>query len=206
MGGSHGSTLGGGMVRHREPASQADDEGDLVMRAQHGDDAAYGQLVSIHQAVAFRTAYLITGDRDEAEDCAQQGFIKAHRALARFRLGSPFRPWLLRIVANEARNSRRSAGARSRLSLRIAPPAAGDPSPEEHAIAEERRARLLEALARAPVDDRVVIAYRYFLGLSEAEMVVALDRPAGTVKSRLSRALGRLRDDLTGPPAGEPEP
>ena len=89
-------------------------EEELVERAKRGDDDAYEELVRAYQGIAFRTAYLVAGNAADAEDAAQEGFVKAHRALGRFRRGAPFRPWLLQIVANEARNRRRSAGRRDR--------------------------------------------------------------------------------------------
>ncbi|HET9289076.1 MAG TPA: sigma-70 family RNA polymerase sigma factor, partial [Gaiella sp.] len=89
------------------------DETTLVMRAKRGDVDAYEELVRMHQELAFRVALVAAGDRGDAEEAVQDGFVKAHRALGRFREGSPFRPWLLRIVANEARNRRRSAGRRA---------------------------------------------------------------------------------------------
>jgi RNA polymerase sigma-70 factor, ECF subfamily len=76
------------------------EEDELVARAQAGDVEAYEALVQRTQAIAFRTAYLVTGNAADAEEAAQDAFVKAHRALGRFRRGSPFRPWLLRIVAN----------------------------------------------------------------------------------------------------------
>lgn len=151
-----------------------------------------------HETVAFRTAYLITRSAAEAEDAAQDGFVKAYRALGRFRAGAPFRPWLLRIVANEARNRRRTAGRRAALAERAATLSAPlpEPSPEEAALGAERRAALLAALGRLSEEDRLVIGMRWFLDLDEAEMAAALDRPRGTVKSRLSRAMARLRGQL----------
>jgi RNA polymerase sigma factor (sigma-70 family) len=174
-----------------------DSDATLIARAQHGDHRAFGELVSKYQQVAFRAAFLVTRDRDDAADAAQQAFIKAYRALGRFRIDSPFRPWLLRIATNEARNLRRAAGARGRLSLRISHEWGVDDSPEAYAEAAERRSLLLAALDRCRPDDQEIIAYRYFLDLSEAEMAIALACPPGTVKSRLSRALGRLRSELT---------
>src|SRR6476646_7646089 len=87
-------------------------DGELFKRAQRGDLAAYEEIVHRYQQVAFRTAYVITGSAADAEDAAQEGFVKAYRALATFRPGAPFRPWLLRIVANETRNSYRTASRR----------------------------------------------------------------------------------------------
>src|ERR671938_805710 len=96
------------------------EETKLAERARAGDTAAYERLVRMHQAVAFRAAYLVTGDAPEAEDATQEAFVKAYRALDRFRPGAPFRPWLLAIVTNEARNRRRSAGRRAKLNLQVA--------------------------------------------------------------------------------------
>ena len=152
-----------------------------------------------HQGIAFRTAYLITGSAADAEEAAQDGFVKAYRALGRFRSGSPFRPWVLSIVANEARNRKRSAGRRTALALRAAGEApSGDaaPSPEGVLLAAEEREALLAAVNGLRDDDRLVIGCRYFLELSEEETAAALDIRRGTVKSRLPRALTRLREEL----------
>ena len=147
-----------------------------------------------HQHVAFRAAYLVTGSAAEAEDAAQEGFVKAWQALPRFREGAPFRPWLLAIVVNEARNRRRRAGRQAALALRAADPG---PAPLEDTAAERAdHDRLLRLVASLREDDRLVIGYRYFLDLSEDETAEALGIPRGTVKSRLSRALERLRAQM----------
>jgi RNA polymerase sigma factor (sigma-70 family) len=174
-------------------------EDELVAHAKQGDTLAYGILVEEHQTIAFRTAYLITGSAADAEDAVQEAFVKAYRSLARFRPGAPFRPWLLSIVANEARNRRRSAGRRERLALRAAEdPLSGGavPSPEAALIDAERREELLSAVNELREEDRLVIACRYFLGFSEEETAVTLGWRRGTVKSRTSRALDRLRAGL----------
>src|ERR1700687_4398230 len=116
-------------------------------RAQRGDQAAYEEIVQRYQQVAFRTAYMITGAAAEAEEAAQDGFVKAFRALDRFRAGANPRPWLLRIVANEARNRVRSTQRRQGLELRlVAGFRSGDaaPSPETAAVAAEDSLRLLQ--------------------------------------------------------------
>ena len=110
------------------------DESELVERARSGDHEAYAELVHAYQAIAFRTAFLIAGGATEAEDAAQDGFVKAWRALGRFRAGAPFRPWLLQIVANEARNRRRSAGRRAQLALRTATGVPADSLPDDAAL------------------------------------------------------------------------
>ena len=172
-------------------------DGELFKRAQRGDVAAYEEIVHRYQQVAFRTAYVITGSAADAEDAAQEGFVKAYRALATFRPGAEPRPWLLRIVANEARNRVRSTGRRQALELRLAEgyrPGGAAPSPEAAAVAAEDRRRLLEMVNALSEEDRMVIASRYFLELSGEETAEALGIPEGTVKSRLSRALARLRE------------
>lgn len=177
------------------------EDSELIERARRGDHVAYGELVQRHQEVAVRTAYLACGDAAEAEDAAQDGFLKAHAALSRFRLEAPFRPWLLRIVVNEARNRRRSTGRRTGLALRMAEDRPADdaaPSPEAAVLAAEARRDLLAALERLGDDDRLVVGCRYLLELSEAETAEALGIPRGTVKSRLSRALARLRVAMSG--------
>jgi len=138
-------------------------------------------------------AYLITRNAAEADDATQDGLVKAWRAFGRFRPGAPMRPWLLKIVANEARNRRRSTGRREALALRASPGEAA-PSPEEAAVAAEDQVRLLAALDGLKEDHRLVLACRHLLDLSEAETAAALGVRAGTVKSRTARAIDALRE------------
>ena len=176
-------------------------EEELVERARRGDGAAFGALVRDEEEIAFRTAYLITRNAADAEDAAQAALVKAFYALPRFRRGAPLRPWLLAIVANEARNRRRSGGRREELALRAAnDPSSGGaaPSPEGRLLAAEERTQLLAALESLGEDDRLVLSCRYLLDLSEAETAEVLSLRRGTVKSRTSRALDRLRAQLGG--------
>lgn len=175
------------------------DEGELVERARRGDTDAFEEIVRRYQELAFRTAVFITGSAGEAEDAAQEAMVKAFYALPRFRPGAPVRPWLLQIVGNEARNRRRAAGRRGLLALRVAETTSASQmndarSPEAQALEGEERRGLLQAVNRLRPEDRAVIACRYFLDLSEEEMSRVLGCARGTVKSRLSRALRRLRD------------
>jgi len=175
------------------------------MRARAGDGAAYEALVERYRPVALRVAERITGEPDEAEDAVQDAFVKAHAHLPQFRDGAPFRPWLLQIVANEAKNRRTAAVRRSALERRAMEEAvsrsghdagaiaAPGPSPEEAALADEERRIVADALRELRDEDRTAIAYRYVHDLSEAEMAAALGVARGTVKSRLSRAMTRLR-------------
>jgi RNA polymerase sigma-70 factor (ECF subfamily) len=173
---------------------------ELVERARAGDRAAFGELVRRHQRHALRLAYVICGSKEEAEDAVQDAFVNAYRALGTFRPDGELRPWLFRIVANQAKNRVRSSGRRARLSERVASiePAASAPTgavaaPDESAVAGADAAVVVAAIARLPDREQLAIAYRYFAGFSEAEIVDALGWPAGTVKSRLSRGIGRLR-------------
>ncbi|MDG4810315.1 RNA polymerase sigma factor [Micromonospora sp. WMMD1120] len=172
------------------------DDDALVTRAQAGDLEAYDLLVARHTASAYRTAVLLGAGAD-SEDVVQEAFVKAYRTLARYRGDGSFRSWLLAIVANETRNLHRSRGRRDGLVLRAAaarPDAdvAGDGA-FDAVLAGERRAALVEALRQLPVRDREVIVCRFFLDLTEEETARMLGWPRGTVKSRTSRALTKLR-------------
>lgn len=151
-------------------------------------------LMRLHQEAVFRLAYLFSGDADEAEDIAQETFIAALRALPRFDTTRPLRPWLLRITANMAHNRRRSVG-RYLAALRRA--VLADPPPESTAEAESARRwesqTLWEAVRHLSAVDQEVIYLRYFMELSVNETAEVLKVEPGTVKSRLSRALDRLR-------------
>jgi RNA polymerase sigma-70 factor (ECF subfamily) len=175
------------------------DDVELAERARRGDERAFEELVRTYQGIAFRTAYLLTGSAADAEDATQTGFVKAWAALPRFRSGAPFRPWLLRIVANEAHNRRRAARRRAELELRATaalPRGDAAPSPEGAALGRERHVELLGAVNRLDEPHRDVLTCRYFLELSEQETADVLGVRRGTVKSRTARALERLREEV----------
>jgi RNA polymerase sigma factor (sigma-70 family) len=172
------------------------EDGELVRLARDGDDGAYARLIERHRDVVFRSAYLVVRDAAEAEDAAQEAFVKAYHALGRFRIGEPFRPWILRIAANEARNRLRGRGRRERLALRLVElGGAGDaaPSPDAAVLASEARRELLTALDALPDRERAVLIHRYLLDLTVEETARVLGLRQGTVKSRTSRGLERLR-------------
>src|SRR5262249_40310053 len=124
----------------------------------------------MHQDIAFRTAYLVTYSAEDAEEATTAGFVKAHRALGRFRPGKPFRPWLLAIVANEARNRRRTAVRHHRLGLRAFTqdrPGDAAPSPEANVLAAEQQRELLDAVSRLPEQQRLAVPLPYFLDFTE---------------------------------------
>ena len=157
-------------------------------------------LVARYTLRAHRAAWLL-GAGEDADDVVQEAFVKAFRGLPKFRAGEPFAPWLLSIVANETKNLLRSRHRRNALTLRLSalePDAATPDTPFDEAVASERRARLLAAVNALPDRERQALICRYFLDLSEAETAQVLRWPLGSVKSRTSRALARLRE-LVGP-------
>ena len=171
------------------------DDAEAIARARGGDLDAYGVLVARYTLRAHRAAFLL-GAGEESDDVVQEAFVKAFRHLSRFRVGESFGPWLLRIVANEAKNVTRSRRRRAALVLRLpsvesSGAAAGGPADE--VLAAERRARLVAAVNALPDRERQVLVCRYFLDLSEAETAQVLAWPLGSVKSRTARALNRLR-------------
>ena len=169
-------------------------ESDVIASARQGEAAAWEALARQYQAPVFRLAYLLLGDADEAEDVAQEAFIHAFQALDRFDASRPLRPWLLRITANLARNRRRSAG-RYWAALQRLFWAEPDPATrvEEKSFQRLSAQHLWQAVRRLNPADQEVIYLRYFLSVPEAEMATALGIMPGTVKSRLHRALNRLR-------------
>jgi RNA polymerase sigma factor (sigma-70 family) len=172
------------------------DDRELARRAKAGDVDAYASLLRLHEGAARRLALVLCGSSADPDDAAQEAFIKAWYALPTFDDGAPFRPWMLRIVANEARNRRRSAGRRARYELRCAEDrVSGETalSPEVSVLAADRRRILVAALAELPPPQRDVVACRYVVGLDEHETASALGLPVGTVKSRCARGLSRLR-------------
>ena len=173
---------------------EALDDQQLVRDAQEGSTEAFAELVRRHQRAALRLATVVSGSADDADDIAQEAFVKAHRALHRFREGAEFRPWMFRIVANTAKNHRRAAGRRARLAIKAASMA--PPAPQPGVEAHDRRQWLVAALNRLGAGDRMVLALRYFEEMTEREMAEVMGCRPGTVKSRLSRAMGRLRAAL----------
>ena len=170
------------------------DESTLVRHAANGDAAAWEPLVLAHQEAVFRLSYLLLGDPDDAEDVAQETFLRAYRSLHLFDDSRPLRPWILSIAANLARNRRRAAGrylAALRRLVFADPP--DRTSIEEKSVMNIEAQSLWEAVQRLDEASRQIVYLRYFLALSVEETAEVLGVAAGTVKSRLHRALGRLR-------------
>ncbi|MGP3952407.1 RNA polymerase sigma factor [Streptomyces sp. 7N604] len=188
-------------MRTREGAGSVADEAAVIARVRAGEREAYADLVRAHTQIAHRTAVLLGAGAD-AEDVVQIAFLKAYQSLGRFREGAAFRPWLLQIVANETRNTVRSARRLRRAVDREAAMVEAEPlipesaDPAAAAVAGEWRSQLLAALDGLSDEHRQVVTYRYLLDLDEAETAQALGWPRGTVKSRLNRALRRLERAL----------
>lgn len=170
------------------------DESTLVRRAVMGEAAAWEPLVLAHQEAVFRLCYLLLGDPDEADDAAQETFLRAWSHLRRFDPARPLRPWLLSIASNLASNRRRSAGryftALTRA-FRIERPDSA--SAEEKSTQHMEAGELWKAVQHLSVPDQQVIYLRFFLDLPVTETAEILRVAEGTVKSRLNRALERLR-------------
>jgi RNA polymerase sigma-70 factor, ECF subfamily len=196
------------MASHAPPGASLDEASDdeLVRRARTGDRRAYGELVRRHQGAALRLAAGICGSTEEARDIVQEALVKGYRSLGGYRGDAPVRSWLLRIVANDAKNAVRARvrriGREERYdALDRSPAGAGDVVGDEVAGRDET-ARLLALLGRLDHRDREILACRFVAGLSEADTAATLAIPAGTVKSRTARALGRARELLEGTGGG----
>ena len=171
-------------------------EADLVHHARRGDQAAWEALVHAHQEPVFRLAYLLVGDAAEAEDIAQEAFIRAFLKLDRYDAGRPLRPWLLKIAANLAHNQRRAAGrylAAVQRWFRSDPRVSAAPA-ELRGNRQMEAESLWQAVRNLSDADQRIIYLRFFLELSVEETAEAMGIAQGTVKSRLHRALDRLRE------------
>jgi RNA polymerase sigma factor (sigma-70 family) len=181
-----------------KPTDLTDDGDDALFgRARDGDRDAFGELVRRHQRAALRVAAVISGSTEEANDIVQDAFVNVHRGLATYRASGSVRSWMLRIVANQAKNhvrgrvrrlnrDDRHAGLQLRTEL----------AAEDVMIDRIERQALATALCRLPARDREVLGCRFVAELTEAETADVLRVAVGTVKSRTSRALERLRTEL----------
>lgn len=167
-------------------------EAQRIRLARQGDQTAWEALMHAHQEPVFRLAYLLLGDPDEAEDIAQETFLRAHKALRRFDIERPMRPWLLRIASNLAKNRHRSIGRYISAFNRFIQQDPERFNPAGINTDDESQA-LWQAVRKMTRPFQEVVYLRYFLDMSESEMAESLDVPAGTVKSRLHRALINLR-------------
>jgi len=169
------------------------DEARLIRLAAQGDATAWEPLVVTHQQAVFRLSYLLLGDSDDAEDVAQETFLRAWKHLGRFDAARPLRPWLLSIAANLASNRRRSAGRYFAALTRAFRAEPLPPSLEDKTAQHTEANELWKAVQTLNMPDQQIIYLRYFLDLSVAETAETLQIAEGTVKSRLNRAVEKLR-------------
>ena len=169
------------------------DEPTLIRHAMHGDVAAWEPLMREHQDAVFRLCYLLLGDPDDAEDVAQETFLRAWKHLKGFDRTRPLRPWLLSIASNLASNRRRSAGRYFAALVRGFRDEPTSIRIEDKSAEKMEANELWHAVQRLPAADQRIIYLRYFLDLPVDETAQVLQVAEGTVKSRLSRAVEKLR-------------
>lgn len=174
------------------------DETEIIRRASRGDPSAWEELVRRYQEAVFRIAYLILADAAAAEDAAQETFLRAYNNLDKFDLSRPLRPWLLKIASNQAKNRMRSIRRYFYALQRAIQEAAADDKYAAPAEVDQigEYQDLWEAIQSLSLPDQQIIYYRFYLDLPVAETAEALGIAEGTVKSRLSRALARLKDTI----------
>jgi len=177
------------------------EDAELALRSMDGDLAAFNTIVLRYQSQVLNLATRMLGNRVRAEDVAQETFISAYRAIAKFR-GGNLRAWLLRIAANASRDAMRGSIRRPEQSLDESltnpsfQPASSDESPEDHALRGELNAQLQRAILSLSADHRAALVLVDVQGLSYEEAAEATGASVGTIKSRLSRARARVRDLL----------
>ncbi len=167
----------------------------LIERSQRGDLHAFDLLVTEHADSVYHLTYRITGNPQDAQDAAQEAFVKAFRALPRYRGEASFQTWLYRIATNAALDLiRRRPQAPVSLDEGIE---GQGPRPDVEAERREIHRRVHKALAMLPPDHRAIVLLRDLQGLAYADIARILRIPVGTVRSRLSRAREALRPLLT---------
>jgi RNA polymerase sigma-70 factor (ECF subfamily) len=186
--------------------AEPDRDQALVQRARRGETAAFGALVREHQHRVVNFIRAMVSDHADAEDLAQETFLRAYRALGRFRGDSTFKTWLYQIAANAARTHlarRRDRPERAAGDAAATPGAFGDPDTGENVEAAViHRDAIDRALATLPEELREAVVLRDVEGLEYREIADALGVPLGTVESRIFRGRARLRAALTA--AGKP--
>ncbi len=180
-----------------------DPDAELIARWQAGDTGAFERLVRTHERNVFRLLYRMLGNREEAEDAAQEAFLSLHRHGHRFRREARFSTFLYRVAANAALNRRRSLGRARARELELAQRHAAGAQihvalrdPEDAAHGAEIQSRVQDALQWLPEELRVAVVLYDIEGQSYKDIAEILGIPEGTVKSRIHRARLGLRDRL----------
>jgi RNA polymerase sigma-70 factor (ECF subfamily) len=174
-------------------------DADLITRAARGDQSAFQALVERHRSMVYRVAFQFAGNHHDAEDIAQEVFIKVYRSLDKFRQDAQLTSWLYRIVMNACIDHRRrhapaaAAPFGEEAEQRLLNTPAEQPGPDAHAYAGELGAVLQMEIARLPHGQRIVFIMRHHQGLKLCEIAEALGLAEGTVKRQLHAAVHRLR-------------
>jgi len=176
------------------------DDATLVAASQNGDQAAFGEIVRRYQRAVHRLAWSLTRNPSDADDLAQETFVRAWGAIGRFEVGSPLYPWLARIVTNQAFSMFRHRKRRPETSIEPLIESGMqwgvEADPAEHSARGERESRLRECFGELAPEHQAVLALRAVQELSYDEIAKVLSVPIGTVMSRLSRARGELKRRL----------
>jgi len=184
----------------RKQSVDRGDEAALVVSAQSGDEAAFAEIVRRYQRAVYRVAYALTRNASDADDLAQETFVRAYQALGRFRVGEPLYPWLSRIAVNLTYSLFRSRRRRPEVSIEPLMEAgqqwaAGDDPAAE--TADRERSELVEqSFSCLSPEHQTILVLRVVQDLSYEEIAQALQIPLGTVMSRLSRARAELKARL----------
>lgn len=177
-------------------------DSDLVARAAAGDASAFHALVERHRAMVYRVAYQFAGNHHDAEDIAQDVFVKVYRSLDRFRYDAQLTSWLYRIAMNACIDHRRRhapagwAPFTEEAELRMLNTPEESPGPEDAAYGLQLGEVLAAEIARLPAGQRLVFTMRHHEGLKLCEIAEALGLAEGTVKRQLHAAVHRLRAAL----------
>jgi RNA polymerase sigma-70 factor (ECF subfamily) len=178
-------------------------DADLITRAAGGDASAFQKLVERHRSMVYRVAYQFAGNHHDAEDIAQEVFIKVYRSLDRFRQDAQLSSWMYRIVMNACIDHRRrhlSSGAApfgEEAEQKMLNTPEETPGPEARAYAGELGQVLETEVGRLPNGQRIVFVMRHHQGMKLCEIADALGLAEGTVKRQLHAAVHRLRQALT---------
>ncbi|MBI3173622.1 MAG: sigma-70 family RNA polymerase sigma factor [Chloroflexi bacterium] len=179
---------------------EASSDRDLILRARRGDPEAFGELVRLHQAGVFNVCYRMMGERREAEDMAQEAFIRAYERINTFDVERPFGPWMRRVAANVCLNqlAMHKPEHAELDEERDADPA---PLPESGREVQEEAERVRNALRKLPPHYRAVVELRHYQDLSYDEIAAELKIPLSDVKSHLFRARKILAESLSHEPS-----
>ena len=173
---------------------------DLVRAAQGGDSRAFGEIVRRYQRAVYRVAYGFTRVPADADDLAQETFVRAYQAIGRFRVGEPLYPWLARIASNLALSLLRSRKRRPETPLEPLLEEGQqwgvEDDPAENVERKERDRRIQEAFGELSPEHQSVLVLRVVQDMSYEQIAATLNVPAGTVMSRLSRARAELKSKM----------